>query len=64
MSEATHLGVRCSCVHVKDCYPSEAILETVKLRHCDLIVMASHGRRGSVAAEVLAHSSVLVLIVR
>lgn len=49
----------------------EGILETAKAEGCDLIVMASHGRKGvtalilgSVAQKVLTHSLVPVLIAK
>ena len=63
--------ITCATVHVKDQYPPEAILDTANKIACDLIVMASHGRRGlgrlllgSVAAKVLTHSTLPVLICR
>jgi nucleotide-binding universal stress UspA family protein len=68
---AARLGVTCEAVHVKDQYAAEGIVEEAKARNCDLIVMASHGRRGiakfvlgSQATRVLAHSSVPLLICR
>jgi nucleotide-binding universal stress UspA family protein len=68
---ATAAGVAHDRVHVRDQRPAEGIVATAKDKGCDLIVMASHGRRGisrmmlgSQAYEVLAHSSVPVLIVR
>jgi nucleotide-binding universal stress UspA family protein len=64
-------GVSCECVHVKDLHPAEGIVATAKDKGCDLIVMASHGRRGvrrlllgSQAYEVLTHCTVPALIVR
>ena len=52
-------------------HPWEAILQTAKDKQCDLIVMASHGRRGlsavvlgSETQKVLTHSSIPVLVVR
>jgi nucleotide-binding universal stress UspA family protein len=58
-------------VHVRDRFPAEGILEAAASDRADLIVMASHGRRGvarfllgSQASEVLTHSSVSVLVVR
>lgn len=49
----------------------EAIISTAKEKGCDLIVMASHGRRGvsaivlgSETQKVLTHSSTPVLVVR
>jgi nucleotide-binding universal stress UspA family protein len=64
-------GVACESIHVKDQHPAEGIIATAKDRECDLIVMASHGRRGvsrlllgSQAHEVLTHCKVPVLVVR
>lgn len=58
-------------LHEIDRFPAQAIIRTAKLKDCDLIVMASHGRRGaarlllgSQTAEVLAHSTLPVLVVR
>jgi nucleotide-binding universal stress UspA family protein len=68
---AASAGVACDAVHVKDQYAAEGIVEEAKARGCDLIVMASHGRRGiakfilgSQATRVLAHSAVPLLICR
>jgi len=68
---AQRTGVACATVHAKDSYPADGILETAKARGCDLIVMASHGRRGlsrlllgSEAVRVLTHSTVPVLVCR
>ena len=51
--------------------PYEHIIDTAKKRKCDLIMMASHGRRGisalllgSETSKVLMHSKVPVLVVR
>jgi nucleotide-binding universal stress UspA family protein len=64
-------GVVCEFVHVQDRHPAEGIVEAAQEKGCDLIVMASHGRRGigrlllgSQAIEVLTHSKVPALIVR
>lgn len=64
-------GMSCELVHVKDRHPAEGIIETANDKGCDLIVMASHGRRGvsrlvlgSKAYEVLSHCKVPALIVR
>ena len=38
-------GVACELVHVPDQHPAEGIIATAEKRGCDLIVMASHGRR-------------------
>jgi nucleotide-binding universal stress UspA family protein len=65
---AKRFEVECATVHVKD-QPAEGILQVASSRGCDLIVMASHGRRGlsrlilgSHATRVLTHSPVPVLI--
>ena len=49
----------------------EAIIEAARTHHCDLIVMASHGRRGikrllmgSETLHVLTHSHTPVLVLR
>ena len=64
-------GLTCETVRVKNQYPAEGIVETAKAKACDLIVMASHGRRGvakllmgSQAAKVLAYSPIPVLVCR
>jgi nucleotide-binding universal stress UspA family protein len=64
-------GVTCELVHVQDQHPAEGIIAAATQKACDLIVMASHGRRGinrillgSQANEVLTHSKVPALIVR
>jgi nucleotide-binding universal stress UspA family protein len=51
--------------------PYEAIIAAAKKNRCDLIVMASHGRRGlkglvlgSETQKVLTHSRIPVLVVR
>jgi nucleotide-binding universal stress UspA family protein len=68
---ARKVDIECATVHAKDQYPAEGILETARTNNCDLIVMASHGRRGlgrlllgSQAVKVLTHSMVPVLICR
>jgi nucleotide-binding universal stress UspA family protein len=69
--KAKSAGIACELVHVPDQHPAEGIIATAENKGCDLIVMASHGRRavgrlllGSQASEVLAHSKVPALIVR
>ena len=68
---AKKLGLACGTKHLSDQYPAEGIIAYAKENNCDLIVMASHGRRGlsrllmgSQAIDVLTHSSVPVLICR
>ena len=52
--------VACEVVHVEHEHPYRAIIDTADARGCDLIVMASHGRRG-IAAIVLGSETVKVL---
>ena len=68
---ATEAGVDCETIHVKDSYPAIGIVQTAETCSADLIVMASHGRRGltklllgSVTNEVLVKSKVPVLVCR
>lgn len=68
---AAAVGVTAETVLLENALPAEAIIDTAKVTGCDLIAMASHGRRGlgrlmmgSVAAEVVSHSPVPVLVVR
>jgi nucleotide-binding universal stress UspA family protein len=68
---AKKADVTCDTLHVKDRFPAEGIIETANARGCDLIVMASHGRRGlgrlilgSQANEVVTQSTIPVLICR
>lgn len=70
-SLARKADIQCTTQHAKDQYPAEGILETANNSHCDLIVMASHGRRGlsrlllgSQAVRVLTNSTIPVLICR
>lgn len=64
-------GVRCETLHVEHEHPYLAIIATAATRSCDLIVMASHGRKGISAVvlgsetnKVLTHSEIPVLVVR
>jgi nucleotide-binding universal stress UspA family protein len=68
---AEQIGISAELLHVPNAHPATAIIETAKSRGCDLIVMASHGRRGlrklllgSQTSEVLVDGSVPVLVVR
>jgi nucleotide-binding universal stress UspA family protein len=63
--------VPCKCVCVEGAFPYLEIINAARRNRCDLIVMASHGRRGisrlllgSVASKVLAHARIPVLICR
>ena len=64
-------GVPCKGYTVEALHAWEAILEHAKAQGCDLIVMASHGRRGmsalllgSETQKVLTHTLLPVLVVR
>ena len=64
-------GVTIDLQHVRDQFPADGIIAQAKSSGCDLIVMASHGRRGlsrlllgSQANQVVTHSSVPVLVCR
>jgi nucleotide-binding universal stress UspA family protein len=68
---AERISIACTTLHVKDKHPADGIVETAKEKGCDLIVMASHGRRGisklllgSQAAKVVTLSPVPVLVCR
>jgi nucleotide-binding universal stress UspA family protein len=68
---AAGVGVSCKGHTVEALHPWEAILDQAKAEACDLIVMASHGRRGmsalllgSETQKVLTHSTLPVLVVR
>jgi nucleotide-binding universal stress UspA family protein len=64
-------GVPCQTVYLGRKYPADGIIESATSTNAELIVMASHGRRGiqrvllgSQATQVLTHSKVPVLVVR
>jgi nucleotide-binding universal stress UspA family protein len=64
-------GVACEVVYEETDFPYDAIIRTAKQRGCDLIMMASHGRRGvgalligSETQRVLTHSKIPVLVYR
>lgn len=68
---ATAKGVKAKGITVKSDLISDAIIAAAKKHKCDLIVMASHGRRGikrlllgSETQQVLTHSHVPVLVLR
>ena len=68
---ASAAGVTCDTVHAEYPHPYQGIIDTATQKGCDLIVMASHGRRGisavvlgSETVKVLTHSAVPVLVVR
>ena len=68
---AAAAGVTCTGVTVEALHPWEAITEHAKAQGCDLIVMASHGRRGvsalllgSETQKVLTHCAIPVLVIK
>jgi nucleotide-binding universal stress UspA family protein len=68
---AKQAGVRCKSIQSMDLSPAEAIIRTARRERCDLIVMASHGRKGvsrlllgSETNHVLTHSRIPVLVTR
>ncbi|MEK8025329.1 MAG: hypothetical protein RLY78_2713 [Pseudomonadota bacterium] len=71
LDAARAAGITADGATVEALHPWEAILEHARERGCDLIVMASHGRRGVAALligsetqKVLTHSTLPVLVVR
>ena len=65
------VGLTCEAATIEALHPWEAIIDYAKQQDCDLIVMASHGRRGvsalllgSETQRVLIHTTIPVLIVR
>ena len=68
---AAAAGVKANVMHVVDRYAADGIIETAEKQGCDLIVMASHGRRGigrlligSQTNEVLTRGTIPVLVIR
>lgn len=64
-------GVRIETVQETNDQPFQAIIDCALANRCDLIVMASHGRRGmsalllgSETQKVLTHSAIPVLVYR
>lgn len=69
--QARAQGVRCATLSAASDLPYQEIIAAARRGRCDLILMASHGRRGlsslllgSETAKVLLHSKVPVLVVR
>jgi nucleotide-binding universal stress UspA family protein len=68
---AKEASVTCSLVYETNDCPHEAIIRVADQKGCDLIMMASHGRRGvgalligSETQKVLTHSKIPVLVYR
>ena len=64
-------NVSCEALAITERTPWEGIVKTARTKKCDLIVMASHGRRGlaslllgSETTKVLTHSKTPVLVCR
>ena len=71
MDAAAAAGVPCEGATVEALHPWEAILDSARQQGCDLLVMASHGRRGMAAlligsetSRVLTHSPLPVLVIK
>lgn len=68
---AEQAGVACTLAHAASEFPYMEIVKAAQRHRCDLIFMASHGRRGlsrlllgSETSKVLAHSRIPVLVHR
>jgi nucleotide-binding universal stress UspA family protein len=68
---AKEAGVECACFYRMAGHPYEAIVAAAEEHACDLIFMASHGRKGfaglligSETAKVLTHTRTPVLVYR
>ena len=68
---AREAGVPCESLLVTNDHPWEGIIEAASSKGCDLIFMASHGRRGLTAmllgsetAKVLTHTKIPVMVYR
>ena len=64
-------NVPCELVRLENEHPYQAIIDAAHARGCDIIVMASHGRKGvsaivlgSETVKVLTHSPIPVVVVR
>ena len=71
LARARAEGIECDSVVELSDNPYVAIIETAEAKGCDVIVMASHGRRGldavligSETVKVLTHSKIPVLVLR
>jgi len=69
--QARGRGVRCATLCVAGDSPYREIIAVARRKKCDMILMASHGRRGisslllgSETSKVLLHTKVPVLVVR
>lgn len=70
-SDAKAANVAVETTVAQSCSPYEAIIDTAKRHQCDVIFMASHGRKGlsavllgSETQKVLTHSDIPVMVYR
>jgi len=70
-NQAREAGVPCESVLLTNDHPWEGIIEAAATKGCDLIFMASHGRRGLTAmllgsetSRVLTHTRIPVMVYR
>ncbi len=70
-NSASASNVCCELVRLEHEHPYQAIIDAAQARGCDIIVMASHGRKGisaivlgSETVKVLTHSPIPVVVVR
>ena len=70
-ARAQAAGVPCETMSLQSESPHQAIIQAARLRGCDLIVMASHGRKGitgelvgSETARVITNCTIPVLVYR
>jgi nucleotide-binding universal stress UspA family protein len=70
-AKAESAGIAFNGVHTISSTPWRAILAAARKHRCDVVVMASHGRRGvsamllgSETQKVLTHSKIPVIVVR
>ncbi|WP_113913555.1 universal stress protein [Roseovarius dicentrarchi] len=68
---AKDMGIEVDAYRATNASAADAIIDAAATMTCDLIVMASHGRRGisrlllgSQTSEVVSHSPIPVLVVR
>lgn len=68
---AEQAGVKADTLCLANDHPWEGIIEAATSKHCDLIFMASHGRKGlsalllgSETTKVLTHTRIAVLVYR
>ena len=71
VDQAAAEGLECAGHTIEALHPWEAITDHAKNQGCDLIIMASHGRRGvsalllgSETQKVLTHCAVPILVVK